>query len=300
MIRFLAVALAIMLAGLAAMSGNPPLAAQQNGGPRFPAAAVIRGENIRLRLDPSEASEDVLILQRGDEVTITAEPVAAEGLEFYPVEVLATGDAGWVRTLFINPNSIAPLIETEPAPAPEPDPEVAPVPVEEESERPRRNRQNQEEAPPAEEPAAEEAPAEEPAAEEPPAEEPAAEEPAAEEPPTEEPAEEAPAEEVPVEEEPVDETGTISVSGEGTTAADPVALEARRYRVRALVEASGASGFTVELLGPDNFSEVMIEDTVEEPQTWISRTAVTIETAGDYVVQVSETDDPWVVEFLPR
>jgi hypothetical protein len=280
-------ALTVILVGVAALSGYQTSAARQADGRQFPAAAVIRGENIRLRLDPAEASEDVLILQRGEEVTITSEPVAADGLEFYPVEVLGTGDAGWVRTLFIDPNSIAPLTVTEIEPLPEPAPEVVPVPVEEESDRPRRDRnnrqnqnQNQEEAAPVEEPAVEEAPAEEPVAEEP-------------------PAEDVPAEEPPAE-EPADNSGTISVSGEGTTAADPVALEARRYRVRALVEASDASGFTVELLGPDNFSEVLIEDTIDEPQTWISRTAVTLETAGDYVIQVSGTDDPWVVEFLPR
>ncbi len=296
MTRSLATILAVILVGVAALSGYQHSAARQADGRQFPAAAVIRGENIRLRLDPAEASEDVLILQRGEEVTITSEPVAADGLEFYPVEVLATGDSGWVRTLFIDPNSIAPLVVTEIEPLPEPEPaqEVVPVPVEEESERPRRDRNNrqnrnqnqdQEEAAPVEEPAAEELPAEEPVAEEPPAEDVPAEEPPAEEPPAEEPA---------------DDSGTISVSGEGTTAADPVALEARRYRVRALVEASDASGFTVELLGPDNFSEVLVEDTIDEPQTWISRTAVTLETAGDYVIQVSETEDPWIVEFLPR
>ena len=197
MTRSLATILAVILVGMAALSGYQHSAARQDDGRRFPAAAVIRGENIRLRLDPAEASEDVLILQRGEEVTITSEPVAADGLEFYPVEVLATGDAGWVRTLFIDPNSIAPLVVTEIEPLPEPEPaqEVVPVPVEEESERPRRDRnnrqnqnrnQNQED-----EPAVEELPAEEPVAEEPPAEEVPAEEPPAEEPAAEEPADDA-------------------------------------------------------------------------------------------------------------
>lgn len=277
MTRSLAVALAIMLAGLAAMSGSRPTVAWQNDGPQFPATAVIRGENIRLRLEPSEVSEDVEILQRGAAVTITSAAVAADGFEFYPVEVLETGDAGWVRTLFINPKSITPLIVA--APEPEPLPDVAPVPVEGEGERPRRDRNNRQDRNQEEQPV---------------------EEPPAEEPPAEAPAEVTPAPEEPATEEPADNTGAISVSGEGTTAADPVTLEARRYRVRALVEASAASGFTVELLGPENFSEVLVEDTIDSPQTWISRTAVTIETAGEYVVQVSETDDPWIVEFLPR
>ncbi len=312
--------LTILVLGLLIVGGAQPLLAQQGGAIQVPASAIVRGEDIRLRFDPATESQDITIMQRGDEITITGPAVAADGEEFYPITLSSTGEAGWIRTIFINPLSITPLEGAAPVapvaePVTEPTLEVVPVPVEETTdERPRRDRNADEEQAPAEEEQGErrnrnrdqqpqdeaEVPVEEvdpelieevPVIDQPIEQPPADEAPPAEPPPADsgengEVAEPAP--------------GTISISGEGTTAADPQAFEAQRYRVRALVEASAAGSFRVELLGPDNFSEVLVDDTIDQPQTWISRTAVTIETPGDYVVQVSGTDDPWVVEFLPR
>ena len=72
---------------------------------QFPVAATIRGENIWLRADPAETTSVAAYLQRGDAVTITGPEEAARGEAFVPVEVVATGDSGWVRELAIDPRS---------------------------------------------------------------------------------------------------------------------------------------------------------------------------------------------------
>lgn len=79
--------------------------AQYLGPYDFPSAAVIRGENVRVRVDPAIETDDVAILQRGDEVTLTGEAVKADGWVFVPVET-ADGNSGWVRDLFIDPGSV--------------------------------------------------------------------------------------------------------------------------------------------------------------------------------------------------
>ena len=75
--------------------------------PTYPADAVIRGENIRLRVEPAEDSADVAILQRGDAIIVTAESTRANGEDFFPVEVVLTGATGWIRALAVDPRSIA-------------------------------------------------------------------------------------------------------------------------------------------------------------------------------------------------
>ena len=95
-----------------------PLAAQRE----YPATATIRGENIWLRVDPAEDTEIVAYLQRGDQIRVTADSTAADGDEFYPVEVVETGESGWVRDLAVDPRSLAPIetlpeVEVEDAPA---------------------------------------------------------------------------------------------------------------------------------------------------------------------------------------
>jgi hypothetical protein len=70
-----------------------------------PASAVIRGENIWLRVEPAAETLIVSYLQRGDEVTLTGEAVTADGIAFVPVET-ASGETGWVRDLAIDPRSL--------------------------------------------------------------------------------------------------------------------------------------------------------------------------------------------------
>ena len=73
---------------------------------QFPVAATIRGENIWLRADPAETTTVAAYLQRGDGVIITGAEETARGETFVPVEVVATGDSGWVRELAIDPRSL--------------------------------------------------------------------------------------------------------------------------------------------------------------------------------------------------
>src|SRR5919112_5794086 len=70
-----------------------------------PASAVIRGENIWLRVEPAAETLIVRYLQRGDEVTLTGEAVTADDIDFVPVET-ASGETGWVRDLAIDPRSL--------------------------------------------------------------------------------------------------------------------------------------------------------------------------------------------------
>src|SRR5215207_3859313 len=72
----------------------------------FPASAVIRGENIWLRMEPAEETAIVTYLQRGDAVTITGPEETTRGEAFVPVEVVATDESGWVRELAIAPQGL--------------------------------------------------------------------------------------------------------------------------------------------------------------------------------------------------
>jgi hypothetical protein len=71
----------------------------------FPATAVIRGENIWLRVEPAAETLIVSYLQRGDAVTLTGAAVTADDIDFVPVET-ASGETGWVRDLAIDPRSL--------------------------------------------------------------------------------------------------------------------------------------------------------------------------------------------------
>ena len=86
---------------------SSPIAARELVIPAFPADAIIRGENIRLRIEPAAESVDVAVLQRGDAIVVSAESTVADGDEFFPVEVVLTGATGWVRALAVDPRSIS-------------------------------------------------------------------------------------------------------------------------------------------------------------------------------------------------
>ena len=112
-----------------------PIAAQ----PEYPAPATIRGENIWLRVDPAEDTEVVAYLQRGDQIRVTADATLADGDAFYPIEVVATGETGWVRELAIDPTSFTPLDQLPVVEVNAP----APVDTGADVDQPRRNRNRQ-------------------------------------------------------------------------------------------------------------------------------------------------------------
>jgi hypothetical protein len=265
MARSLAMILVVALAGV---GFGLPFLAEEAQAQQFPASAVIRGENIRLRLEPAEVTDDVAILQRGDAITITGAVTAADGLAFYPVEVVQTGDAGWVRDLFINPRSIVPL--EEPAPVLEPEPEPAPDASAEEGnnerrERPaRNNRQNREAA-------------------------------------ADEEADQAAADDAAAAES-ADGGNTEAVAtatGVGTARSERFALEPGRYRLTAAMEVSEASGFTCDIFGPDDFTETLFDEQIDGPQSWTAQTRLRLENGGDFYVECSNTNDAWEISFVP-
>jgi hypothetical protein len=123
-----------------------PIMAQQE----FPAAATIRGENIWLRVDPAEDTDILGYLVRGDRVRVTGEATPADGDAFYPVEVVATGETGWVRDLAIDPRSWRADPEGVAGDVPEPARETASAA--EDAPQRNRNRQNRPEPEVVEEP----------------------------------------------------------------------------------------------------------------------------------------------------
>jgi hypothetical protein len=117
----------LVVAGFSALAALAPVKAQELDIAAFPASATIRGENIWLRADPAMSSEILDYLQRGDAITVTGEAVAADGEDFYPVEAVDIGETGWIRALFIDPDSVvATVVAAEPPPAEEPPPQQDP------------------------------------------------------------------------------------------------------------------------------------------------------------------------------
>ena len=98
------VAILVLATALFVLSGSPLLAQRD-----YPASATIRGENIWLRVDPAEDTEVLAYLQRGDPIRVTGDAVPGDGDAFYPIEVVETGETGWVRDLAVDPRSLTPV-----------------------------------------------------------------------------------------------------------------------------------------------------------------------------------------------
>jgi hypothetical protein len=131
------VVILILATALFVLSGSPLLAQRD-----YPATATIRGENIWLRVDPAEDTEVLTYLQRGDPIRVTADAVPGDGDAFYPIEVVETGETGWVRDLAVDPRSFTPVETLPEVVIDEPPPEVVvdePPPEEEPAPRERRN-----------------------------------------------------------------------------------------------------------------------------------------------------------------
>jgi hypothetical protein len=262
----------------------------------FPASAVIRGENIRLWADPSFDADELEILERGDAITITGEAVAAEGDEFYPVEFAESGQAGWVRTVFVNPSSIVPIQVLEPA----------------NEERP--NRRGQVEEAPVEQAGGEQggASANGETREERRAQRQAEQDAATDQSTIPVPVEQTPVEATPVAEPPVDDAdaapddaaaqgdtaGSVTFAGEGSVTTDPVALIAGDYQVTMTSEVSAPSDVVVRLVDVDEEVQRLFRESVGA-QNWTAETEVTIEADGDYTVRVGGLEDSWTITFEP-
>lgn len=294
----------LLVAGISLLS-MPHSSAQEVN---FPASAVIRGENIRLWVEPSSEAAELEILQRGDAITITGEAVAAEGDEFYPVESAESEQSGWVRTVFVNPDSIVPIQVLEP---------VAEDPADEG--RPNRRNQAIEDAPVEQttggEQGGESANAEDRQARR--AQRQAEQEAAAQEDAADESANPVPVEQTPVVEPPTelppaddgnadppddgsqgDAAGIVTFAGEGAVTTDPVALVAGDYRVVITSEVSAPSDVVVRLVDADEQAQRLFRESVGA-QSWTAETDVTVEADGDYTVRVAGLEDSWTITFEP-
>jgi hypothetical protein len=107
--RFVAATLALALTPLQSAR------AQDLRAYSVPSTAVIRGENIWLRVDPRERTATVEYLQRDDAVILIGEAVTAGTTRFVPVET-TEGRLGWVRDLAIDPSSVRALGVAAPEP----------------------------------------------------------------------------------------------------------------------------------------------------------------------------------------
>lgn len=279
----------LLLATSLALFSSVSRAAQTSTTIVFPASAVIRGENVWLRAAPALQSDVITLLQRGNAITITGAPTLADGDEFYPVLDTATGQSGWVRALFIDPRSLVAIAAPPAAPTAVP-PVTTPEPTQDTggnngNKNKNKNKKNQNGGGGQE-------PMPVPAATLPP-------EPVATATPV--PAEPAtPAPENPPAETPPPSTDAVTFSGSGATTSQPFTLQPGRYRATASMEVSQPTGFTATLRGPDNSEQQLFDESIDTPQSWTASTALRIDAAGDYYVEVANTTEAWTIVLEPR
>jgi hypothetical protein len=264
------VVILILAATLFALSGSPLLAQRDYRG-----SATIRGENIWLRVDPAEDTEIVGYLQRGDEVTITDDGVAADGDVFYPIEVVETRESGWVRELAIDPRSVTDIEELPEVVVEEPPPDEVTAEPE---------RRNNRQARAARESVDEQAETPDVVVDEPPTVEAT---PAPEQSNTGE---------VPVISE---SDGVTTITGTGQQVSDPFTLDAGQYRVTASTQSSESHSFFVHLVGPADFEDSLFSETLEVGQSWEGETSVSIAESDEYLLEVTAGQDDWTVVIEP-
>ena len=227
------VAILILATALFVLSGSPLLAQRD-----YPATATIRGENIWLRIDPAEDTDVLAYLQRGDPIRVTGDAVPADGDAFYPIEVVETGETGWVRDLAVDPRSFT-SVETLPEVViAEPPPEEEPAPRERRTNRPAGgNRES---------------------------------------------------------------TVALSFSGSGVDVTEEFTLEPGRYRVIGSVQPDETGNFTVYLIGPGDFEELLFNEIPEAAIRWEGATSVRITEPGEYAIEVDIVESgPWTFQIEP-
>lgn len=96
-----AIAVLVVLAGIA----NSAIAQQP-----YPFSTRIRGENVRLRSEPTADSSVIAVLQRGQPIIVDGTPRTHDGDSYVPVEVASIARHGWVRDIFIVPVSNEPSL----------------------------------------------------------------------------------------------------------------------------------------------------------------------------------------------
>jgi hypothetical protein len=291
--------MSLLLVAATSLLAVPSLSAQEA---TFPASAVIRGENIRLWAEPSFDADELDILERGDVVTITGEAVAAEGDEFYPVEFAESGQTGWVRTVFVNPDSIVPIQVLEPANVERQnrrDQATVEAPVEQaggeqggasadtESREERRARRQAEQDASAQDASVDQSNNPVPVEQIPAVATPEGVPPADD-------GDSAPADDAGT----GDAASTVTFAGEGSLTTDPIALTAGDYTATITSDVSAPSDVVVRLIDADEQAQRLFRESVGA-QSWSAETDVTIDADGDYSVRVSGLEDSWTITFVP-
>jgi hypothetical protein len=77
---------------------TPPAATVASG-----AKVTVSEDVVNLRSEPSTSGEIVVELKKGDELTVTGEPVAGDNYQWYPVTVDSTGQTGYIASNFVSP-----------------------------------------------------------------------------------------------------------------------------------------------------------------------------------------------------
>ena len=92
----------VAVAGVATLAvGFVPAGAEEGVESLSPASTLVRGRNVPVRAEPLETSEILAELQGGDEVELDGDGVRVDGVVWWPVVALDTGDEGWVRWEFL-------------------------------------------------------------------------------------------------------------------------------------------------------------------------------------------------------
>lgn len=93
--------------------------------------------------------------------------------------------------------------------------------------------------------------------------------------------------------------GPVMVSGVGAAVSDGFDLPAGRFKVTATLEVADFSGFICTLYGPGDFEESLFNEIIDSPQTWTGSTVLNVDEAGEYFVEVDNTDEAWQLRFTP-
>jgi hypothetical protein len=77
---------------------TPPAATVASG-----AKVTVSEDVVNLRSEPSTSGQVVVELKKGDELTVTGDPIAGDNYQWYPVTVDSTGQTGYIATNFVAP-----------------------------------------------------------------------------------------------------------------------------------------------------------------------------------------------------
>jgi hypothetical protein len=95
-------------------------------------------------------------------------------------------------------------------------------------------------------------------------------------------------------------TGDLSFNGSGVDVTDVFMLEPGRYRVLGSVQPDETGNFTVYLIGPGDFEELLFNEIPEAGIRWEGETSIRITESGEYAIQIDIAEPgPWTFQIEP-